>query len=75
MTEHFHAELLARRIGCGATIWGPIGLDFKQVGAPRPLSYAESVEAAKIAAKQMGWEVDRVLAVVPRQAPEQEGIT
>lgn len=72
MTEHFRAELLARRVGT-LNAFGYIGLDFKQVGAPRPLSYAESVAAAKIAAKQMGWDVGRVLAVVPRQAPEQEG--
>lgn len=74
MTEHFHAELIARRTGSLGT-FGPVGLDFKQVGAPRPLSYSESVQAAIIAAGQMGWEVNCVLAVVPRQAPEQEGIT
>lgn len=67
MIEHFTAVLFASRGADGAQ---RVRLDFKSVGAPRPLTPPERKKAARIALSGMGWHVYHIVEVMLRlEAP------
>lgn len=67
MAQYFTAKLHARR-PAGAGNYGPVSVDFKVDGAPRPLDWQEETRAAVIAAAGFGFEVAWVVTVTQREA-------